>query len=294
MSVSPGMPGFPDLARAADLIAAREGDLGRPLHLLSETTSTNDDAKRAAKGGAPHGSTWVAESQAAGRGRQGRAWISPPGENLLFSVLLRHPGSPARLPLVSLVAGLAVAEAAQRACPMAAVRLKWPNDVVVATGVGEEARLAKIAGILVETSMTGRAVDAIVVGVGINVHSRRFPGGLSSVATSVALQSDRTPDRAEILADILAGLGRDIGPVLAGGLAPVRARLVGLDALSGRRVRSEAGEGIARGIDLEGRLVVESGGERRAWNAGEVHLVPAQLNSAPALPPGERGADSSG
>jgi BirA family biotin operon repressor/biotin-[acetyl-CoA-carboxylase] ligase len=269
---------FPDLARAALVIAGRGGELGRPLHLLAETSSTNDEAKRAAKLGAPHGSTWLAESQTAGRGRQGRAWVSPRGENLLFSVLLRHCGSTARLPLVPLAAGLAVAEAVTRACPAAKVQVKWPNDVVIATGDGHEPQLAKIAGILVETSMTGHSVDAIVVGVGINVHTRDFPESLARVATSIALVASRAPDRAEILADVLAGLDRDVAMVIEGGLGPLHARLARKDALLGRRVRSEASaanEGVACGIDSDGRLLVECAGRREAWNAGEVHLVSA-------------------
>jgi BirA family transcriptional regulator, biotin operon repressor / biotin---[acetyl-CoA-carboxylase] ligase len=264
---------LPDLSRAALAIAARGGELGRPVHLLAETTSTNDEAKRAARLGAPHGSTWVAESQTAGRGRHGRAWVSPRGENLLFSVLIRHSATPMRLPLVSLVAGLAVAEAIERAAPAATVRIKWPNDVVISSEAGPGARLAKIAGVLVETSMIGQAVDAIVVGVGVNVHTREFPVHLAPTATSIALVSDRVPDRAEILADVLAGLDRDVGLVVAKGLGPVHARLVQRDALALRRVRNEESEGIARGIDLEGRLLVDRGDRCEAWNAGEVHLV---------------------
>ncbi len=262
---------LPDLASAQEAIAARGGDLGRPLYLLSETSSTNDEAKRAARLGAPHGSTWLAELQTAGRGRQGRAWDSPRGENLLFSVLLRCQGPSERLPLVSLVAGLAVAEAVERAAPSAVVRIKWPNDVVAVTSAG---RPKKLAGILVETSMTGDDVDAIVVGIGINVHTRTFPDDLAEIATSVACVSDAPPDRARILADVLERLDRDVAVVLAMGLGPVHGRLTKRDALRGRRVRSERGEGLACGIDLEGHLVVEEAtGARVPWNAGEVHLV---------------------
>jgi BirA family transcriptional regulator, biotin operon repressor / biotin---[acetyl-CoA-carboxylase] ligase len=268
---------LPDIARAEEAIARRGGELGRPLQLLDETASTNDVARRAGKLGAPHGSTWVAELQTGGRGRQGRVWFSPRGENLLFSVLLR-PGrdalpTPTRLPLVSLVAGLAVAEAVERAAPSASIRIKWPNDVVALRTKKAGSDFAKVAGILVETSMTGDSVDAVVVGVGINVHTRDFPEELAGIATSVACLTAAAPDRAEILADTLAGLDRDVGLVLSRGLGPVHARLAQRDVLLGRRVKSEAGEGIARGIDLEGRLTVERDGRIEAWNAGEVHLV---------------------
>jgi BirA family biotin operon repressor/biotin-[acetyl-CoA-carboxylase] ligase len=262
----------PDLARAAEAIATRGGRLGRPLHVVRETASTNDDAKHGAKSGAPHGSTWVAESQTDGRGRQGRAWVSPRGENLLFSVLLRVKCPPARLPLISLVAGLAVLDASRKIAPAADIRIKWPNDVVIASR-GREGRFLKLAGILVETSMFGGALGAVVVGVGINVHTRVFPEKIAHFATSLACIATSPPDRAEILADVLAGLDRDVELVVARGLGVVHARLAERDALLARRVRSEQGEGVARGIDLEGRLLVERDGTRVAWGAGEVHLI---------------------
>jgi BirA family biotin operon repressor/biotin-[acetyl-CoA-carboxylase] ligase len=265
----------PDLARAEEAIGARGGRLGRPLHLLRETPSTNDEAKHGAKSGAPHGSTWVAESQTDGRGRQGRTWISPRGENLLFSVLVRVKCAATRLPLISLVAGLAVLDAARRVAPSTEIQLKWPNDVVVSSGARDEDRLLKLAGILVETFMVGSTVDAVIVGVGINVHTRVFPDAIAHTATSLARIATRPLDRAEILADVLEGLDRDVELVVARGLGVVHARLREHDALLGRRVRSDEREGIARGIDLEGRLVVERDGTLAAWSAGEVHLAPS-------------------
>ena len=271
---------LPDLARAPEAILARGGALGRPLHLLAETQSTSDDAKAAAKAGAEHGSTWVAERQLAGRGRQGRAWFAVPGESLVFSVLLRMRCAPVRLPPLALVAGLAVRDAVARAAPTARVMIKWPNDVVVVNGCpglqpgGREATpFRKVAGVLVEASLKGREVESVVAGVGINVHVRHFPAELAALATSVALVSDRPADRAELLADVLAGLDRDAELVAARGLGPVHAVLAAADALAGREVRSERGEGTACGIDLEGRLLVRGeDGTVQHWNAGEVHL----------------------
>ncbi len=267
---------LPDLERAAPAIQARGGELGRPLHILGETTSTNDEAKHAARRGAPHGSTWVAESQLAGRGRQGRTWFAEPGEALLFSVLLRVACPPSRLPLLALAAGLAVRDAI--ADP---ALVKWPNDVVVRDPDRPQS-LRKLAGILVETSMTGRTVDAVVVGVGINVHTRHFPEDLAPHASSVSLMRQGTapgastapPDRAELLADVLAGLDRDARLVAARGLGMLHARLEQADALAGARVKSELGAGVACGIDADGRLLVRGAdGVVMAWGAGEVHLV---------------------
>lgn len=259
----------PDLQRAPEVVAARGCALGRPMHLLASTTSTSDEAKRAAKEGAPHGATWLAEQQTAGRGRQGRSWVSPRGENLLFSVLLRVPCPPSRLPPLALVAGLAVRDAVARAVPRAAPLIKWPNDVLV--------RGKKVAGVLVEALTAGSRVEAVVVGIGINIHTRDFPADVAERATSLALLSAQgpTPDRAEILADVLAALDRDHWVVAARGLGFVHARLEAVDALRGRRVRNEGGgEGTAAGIDEDGRLIVRrDDGVVIRWSAGEVHLA---------------------
>lgn len=259
-----------DLAQAAARIDTRGLTLGRPLHLLAETASTNDDAKNAARAGAPHGSTWVAESQTAGRGRQGRSWVSPRGENLLFSVLARVTCPVARLPTLALVAGLVARDAVARAAPEAHVQIKWPNDVVVASEAGA---VRKVAGVLVEAILRGKSVEALVVGIGINVHAREFPSDIADRATSVAQLTGRAPDRAEVLVDVLSGLERDLELVAARGLGMVHARLAHADALRGAVVSSESGEGVAEGIDLDGRLLVRRpDGILARWVAGEVHL----------------------
>ena len=258
---------LPDLAHAGELIAARGTLLGRPMHVLATTDSTNDLAKRGAREGAVHGATWVAEEQTEGRGRQGRSWVGVRGESLLFSVLARVTCPPSRLPLIALAAGLAVRDAIARAAPAAPVLIKWPNDVLV------EGR--KIAGVLVEAATTGSRVSAVVVGVGINVHTRQFPEAIAPHATSVALCATNPPERGEILADVLATLDADMHLVVARGLGLLRARLEAADALRGKPVRSDSGDqGIAAGIDDEGRLVVRrADGLVTHWTSSEIHLM---------------------
>lgn len=277
----------PDLARAAEAIAARGGRLGAPLVIVSETGSTNDDAKQGARDGAPHGAVWLAESQTGGRGRQGRAWLSPRGENLLFSVLLRLKCAPARVPPVSLVCGLAVRDAVARALGAAAdseVSVKWPNDVLVRNARDGVER--KIAGVLVESALAGNKVEYVVVGIGINVHTRALPDEVAAIATSIGLERDARAgkmgvvadlERADILADVLAGLDRDVEHVAHKGLGLVHARLTRHDALAGRLVEgADAGSelrGIASGIDLDGRLLVRGDdGVLVHISSGEIRL----------------------
>ena len=247
----------PDLTRAREVLASRGITLGAPLTVVPETESTNDDAKRGARAGAEHGAVWLAESQTAGRGRQGRAWISPRGENLLFSVLLRLRCPPARVPPVSLACGLAVRDAVARALGASRdgeVAVKWPNDVLIGG--------KKVAGVLIESALSGTKVEYVVVGIGINVHTRALPEELSAIATSLALEGGKDLDRGEILADVLAGLDRDVELVAHRGLGLVHGRLTRHDALSGREVESTDADstlrGTACGIDLEGRLLVRN------------------------------------
>jgi BirA family biotin operon repressor/biotin-[acetyl-CoA-carboxylase] ligase len=265
-----------EFATVSAELAARGAALGHSIHWLTETGSTSDDAKHAARLSAPHGTVFVAEAQTKGRGRQGRVWTSAPGENLLFSVVLRVGCAPISVPLLSLAAGLSVRDAVAGAVPCSEqVLVKWPNDVVVRGEEGQSRRLRKIAGILVESSLVGSRVDYVVIGVGVNVHCRSFPDDIANLATSIALQGQRAPDRGALLVDILVRLERDIDAVLRGGLGAIHSRLSASDALLGRRVMAEDGtlEGTARGIDPHGHLLVERADGaliKIAW--GEVRL----------------------
>jgi len=263
---------IPDLAGAERALARLGSPLGLPLVVLAEATSTNDLAKAAAREGAPHGATWVADRQTAGRGRQGRVWSSPAGENLLFSVLLRTPCALPRLPLLSLAAGLAVRDVvAAELADDARVLSKWPNDVLVRPVSGGAPK--KIAGILVESMLSGNHVEAIVVGIGLNVHTRVFPAELADRATSLALEGARDPSRAALLAAVLAGLDRDVSRVAAKGLATVHERLVLACALRGNAVTAGDVEGTCEGVDTDGRLMVRTAaGELVRLTSGEAHL----------------------
>ena len=228
--------------------------LGAPHLHLRQTASTNDRARALAAAGAPHGTVVTAGEQSAGRGRQGRTWSAPPGHALLMSVLLRDP--PELLPLA---AGVAVARALG---PQAAI--KWPNDILLPSGVGEPPRL-KVAGILAE----GRPQEGwAVLGIGVNVAVRLadLPDELHGTAATLGLEPGAVDDvRHAILAELHALLAADQATLLAAW----RER----DALLGREVTWAGGTGTAAGVDGCGRLIVQlPGGGRTELDAGEVHL----------------------
>jgi BirA family transcriptional regulator, biotin operon repressor / biotin---[acetyl-CoA-carboxylase] ligase len=269
-----------DLSGAREAIGALGGRLGSPLSIEAETESTNDDAKHGAKGGAPHGATWLAETQTRGRGRQGRVWTSPRGENLLFSVLLRLSCPPQRVPPIALVAGLAVRDAVARALgDDAGVLVKWPNDVLVRSP--RDRKLRKVAGVLVESALSGSKVESVVVGIGINVHTRELPEEIAELATSIARERDTRlglgdpPSRVAILADVLATLDHDVEHVAHKGLGLVHGRLARHDALAGQAVVVEGVDlrGTACGIDPEGRLLLrDEEGVVHHVSSGEVKV----------------------
>jgi BirA family biotin operon repressor/biotin-[acetyl-CoA-carboxylase] ligase len=221
--------------------------IGRPRLHLRETGSTNEVARDLAARGAPHGTLVTARTQTAGRGRQGRTWVTPPGGALLASLVLRDVD-----PLLSLRGGLAVADlAGDRA------RVKWPNDVLV------EGR--KIAGVLAE----GRPQEGwAVLGIGVNVGTREFPEELSEIATSLALHGADTT-REEFLAALVERLDNWLTTAPGAVLAAWTKR----DALRGRRISWAEGEGTAAGVDESGALLVTlDDGAMTALDAGEVHL----------------------
>jgi BirA family biotin operon repressor/biotin-[acetyl-CoA-carboxylase] ligase len=235
--------------------------LGTPRLHLREVDSTNARARDLAHAGAPHGTLVTAAAQHAGRGRQGRRWAAPPGRALIMSLVLRDPP-----PLVTLAAAVAVADVCgERA------RIKWPNDVLL------DGR--KVCGILVE----GRPMDGwAVLGIGLNVAVRPedLPEELRERATGMGLEPD---DIERVLADLLRALERRLAEPAETMLAAWRAR----DALRGRRIRWNGGEGTAAGIDDAGRLLVATATGTVALDAGEVHLAP--LSARPAGGDGTRG-----
>lgn len=225
--------------------------LPRAHHCL--TDSTNRHARELAADGAPHGTLVTAAEQSAGRGRQGREWTAPAGSAVLMSLVLREFDE-----LLPLAASVAVSEA----CEAAGVNcsIKWPNDVWI------DGR--KVAGILVE----GRPQEGwAVLGIGLNVATsfEALPEELREIATSIQIAAGRSPSLEGALDTLLGTLEARLGDAPGAILAAWADR----DALRGRRIRWQGGEGVASGVDDTGALIVETSGGREALDAGEVHLL---------------------
>ncbi|MBU6366852.1 MAG: biotin--[acetyl-CoA-carboxylase] ligase [Gemmatimonadetes bacterium] len=237
MSDEVGRPqAAPDAAAlTAPSYAARIG--AASVVVLPEVDSTMDEAHRLARGGAPAGTVVVADLQRHGRGRGGRVWESGAGDGV-WMTLLERPEEPGSVPVLSLRVGLALA-AALSPFADAEVRVKWPNDLLVAG--------RKLAGILVEARWHGATLDWVALGVGVN---RVVPAALADRAAAVRAG---TP-RAVLVAALVPAMRRaasSAGPLTAAECAAWEA----CDALRGVRI-AEPAPGVVEGITASGALRV--------------------------------------
>jgi BirA family biotin operon repressor/biotin-[acetyl-CoA-carboxylase] ligase len=244
-----------DIAAALEPARERFAPLAARMLWYEDIGSTNDIASRVAEAGAAEGTVVAANAQAAGRGRLGRSWASPPGAGLYFSLVLRPAA--AVVPLVTLAAGVAVAEGIEGATGLA-VTLKWPNDVQVGA--------RKLAGILAEGG------ECVVLGIGINVRTAAYPPDVAARATSLEEELGRPVDRGVLLAECLAALRTryaDLGEA-GGGRRMLDAWRGRAGGLWGRAVEWDAGRGIAAGIADDGALTVRTATGIERLLSGEV------------------------
>jgi BirA family biotin operon repressor/biotin-[acetyl-CoA-carboxylase] ligase len=236
------------------------------VEIAQSTASTQADALAA---GAPAQGVglYLAEHQTAGQGRMGRAWTSLPADASLALSLVRRFARPlAAMSGLSLVAGIAVAEA----LALDAVRLKWPNDLVAGG--------RKLGGILVNLRASPEGGCEAVLGIGLNL---RLPEavGIDQPWTDLTRLGGEVSCRNALLARLLAALLPALAQFEAEGLAPFQARWRRLDALAGCEVqvldgaRTHAGENI--GIDERGALRLRASDGERVFASGEVSLRPA-------------------
>ena len=220
--------------------------------------STNDEARRLAREGAPHGTVIHADEQTAGRGRMSHTWFSPPG-NLYLSILLRTGQPAARTAELSFLAALAVADTAEALLPrQTRAMLKWPNDVLVSG--------AKIAGILLE-----QVDDATIMGIGLNV--LEAPSNAAYKTTTIVANGGiASVDGARDI--LLDRLGKHLATWRAEGFAPIREQWLNRSYPIGAAIRvnsaSQPVAGHFAGLDIDGALLLDTPQGRQRIVAGEV------------------------
>ena len=211
--------------------------------------------------GLPEGAVAATDHQTAGRGRLGRVWEAPPGSSVLLSVML-HPPAERHWPELSLLGGIAAAEAVEGTIGLSA-QVKWPNDVMVDR--------RKVAGVIAEARE-----GTVVLGIGINVTQARdeLPPGTSTDAGSLRTITGRAHDVAALAGSLLYRLERLYDTWRHGGLRDVYAELGSRNFLFGRRVAVDGRPGVAAAIGHDGRLEVHlDGGETLHVESGDVAVV---------------------
>jgi BirA family transcriptional regulator, biotin operon repressor / biotin---[acetyl-CoA-carboxylase] ligase len=224
--------------------------------------STNDEARRLAMDGAPHGTVVHADEQTAGRGRFTHTWFSPPG-NLYLSVLLRTGQTAARAAELSFLAALAVADTVETLLPrQTRTILKWPNDVLV--------NGAKIAGILLE-----QIDEATIIGIGLNV--LQAPSSMGHKTTTIVANGGiASVDGARDI--LLDRLRRHLTAWRADGFAPIRDQWLGRSYPIGAAIRATVGGqpigGFFAGIDVDGALLLDTPNGHQRIVAGDISPTP--------------------
>jgi len=234
--------------------------------------STNDTASQLGREGAPDRTAVFADRQLRGKGRRKRVWQSPPARNLYLSLLLRPPLAAAELSSFPLAAGVAVAQTFLPYAGKDAVRLKWPNDVLL--------RGRKAAGILAEVRTKKRAVDFLVVGIGVNVNMGRedFDPAIRDSATSLREETGRSLSRLEVAADLLRAFEGCYTRFLREGFRSLREEWLHSTDMVGQRVRVSLGAdvcgGVVRTVGWDGALVLwNERGELQRMTIGDATIL---------------------
>ena len=236
------------------------------------TGSTNVAAMHAAAEAAPEGAVFVTEEQTAGRGRGDHTWNSAQSAGIYCSVVLRPQMSPLDALFLSLMTGIAVAEAVEQTTGLHP-DLRWPNDVLL--------NRRKFCGVLTEMNAEPTRVRYVVVGIGINVNHTAFPPELAPIATSLRIESGREWSRVELTAALLKSLDNQYRKLAEGRpdaqkeiirsfeerSSFARARHVEVDEDSGKY------EGITEGLDRRGFLLVRTDGGMRTVLSGSVRAL---------------------
>ena len=230
--------------------------LDRPVRFFDSCESTQEEARKWAGEGAESGSLVVANTQTAGRGRQGRSWHSKAGENLQFSLILRPALLPPQAPMLCIAAGVGLARALD-------LRIKWPNDLLDPQG-------RKVVGILAEMEAQQGYLEHAIIGVGVNVNQVDFPSELPNPGSLALLRGPQ--DRASLLKQVVEAVESECAELssgAAGTLQRWRARWAHL----GKSVRVGEIEGVATDIRSDGALMLRNSEGMHAILAGDVEML---------------------
>jgi BirA family biotin operon repressor/biotin-[acetyl-CoA-carboxylase] ligase len=244
--------------------------IGRGITYLEQTDSTQNIARQLSASGIPEGHICIAETQTAGRGRMGRAWHSPQGKGLWYSMVLR-PTIPLRaMSHLTLLTAVVLCETIREQTNLP-VGIKWPNDLLLDG--------KKVSGILLETIAEDDRVQSVICGIGISVNLGvdEYPDDLKAIAQSLAMAGGQAYDREALLVAFCEKFEQTYELYLAEGFDPIRARWEAQSVTLNKQIEVQQVNrtiaGLAVGIDEQGALLVHtSDGEVVRCYSGDVRL----------------------
>lgn len=218
-----------------------------------EIDSTNNRAKQLGNEQDKRQLLIIADQQTAGRGRRGRAWSNPKGTNIAMSFKLHPEIEPQNASRITLIAALALVEAITKVTGLDA-KIKWPNDIII--------NGHKVCGILTEMSSESDYIHYVVVGIGINVNGKDFPEDIKQIATSLYIEGEQEVKRAVLLAEVIKAFEAYYKKFLeTQDLSNMTEQYNSFLVHNNKKVKIISGtdvtEGVAKGIDSEGSLLVE-------------------------------------
>ena len=246
--------------------------IGKNLECHNEIDSTNIKARILAEAGCPNGQLVVSDIQTQGKGRRGRTWLSEVGSMICMSMVLRSSIPIDRVSAITLVAALAVSEALRDLTKESnvQVKIKWPNDIIISG--------KKVCGILTEMSCDMEGVKYVVVGIGVNVNTKSFPKELDEIATSIYNETGKMLKRSLVVAKIIE-IFEKYYEIFENDRSFEKLKLLYEEQMINKNKKvkvlgiREEFEGIAKGIDDNGELLVETeSGEIRGVVSGEVSV----------------------
>jgi BirA family biotin operon repressor/biotin-[acetyl-CoA-carboxylase] ligase len=262
----------------ADLIRSQLGETARDrlqsIRVMSRVVSTNASAAASMPQRVGVGDAWLAEFQSAGRGRRGRSWIGAFGRGVALSLAWRFEMPMSKVAALSLVAGIAVAQAIDR-LGISGHGLKWPNDLV--------AYGRKLAGILVEVSGEAEGPSTAIIGIGVNLDMPQNTGGLIDQPWVDLRDLAKAPvSRNRLAALILDGLVDACALFADEGVTPFLDLWSRYDCLVGEPVSlfsaGRAIHGIYEGVAGDGAVILQTSAGRQHYHAGEVSLRRVQAS----------------
>jgi BirA family transcriptional regulator, biotin operon repressor / biotin---[acetyl-CoA-carboxylase] ligase len=241
---------------------------GRKVYSFQTIDSTNTFARSLAARGEEEGALVIAEEQTAGRGRQGRTWSSNIDENLTFTLLLRPEIPNGKINLLPLGIAVALTQGIRRLTSLP-VLCKWPNDLLLMGG--------KVAGILMESALSSRGFEYVVVGIGINVNQRKFPEHLRTRATSLALHAGHAIDRVALLRSVLQSIESNYETYTSGGLDAIVPSWLSLAPMVGKQItaamQGTTVAGTVLGLSADGGLQLRTDAGDLTLFAGDVTIL---------------------